>query len=201
MIWGHTGNEQNASAIASSIASFVGGGREYVLGFNEPDNSTQSNISVATAVSLWPSFDDPAIKVGSPATQANSSGQAWFSDFVSQLDGNPNLRADFLAVHWYGWNAGSCDANASQLESYLRWVEGLPGGHPIWLTEWGCLNQSAPDVDTVVKFFNGALAVFGRHPRVQRYAWYPWATNNGLVNTDGSLTPLGAAYAAAPATR
>ena len=201
MIWGHTGNEQSPSAIASSVASFVSGGRGYVLGFNEPDNSTQSNISVSTAISLWPSFDNAAIKVGSPGTQANTSGQAWFNDFVSQLEANQNLRADFLAVHWYGWNAGSCDANASQLESYIRWVEGLPGGRPIWLTEWGCLNQSAPDVDTVVRFFSAALAVFDRHPRVARYSWYPWATNNGLVNSDGSLTALGTAYAAAPATR
>jgi hypothetical protein len=201
MIWGHPQNEQNTSAIASSISSFVAGGYEYVLGFNEPDNSTQSNISVSTALSLWSSFDNPSIKVGSPATQANTTGQAWFSDFVTQLDANPSLRADFLAAHWYGWNTGSCDANASQLEGYVRWLEGLPGGRPIWLTEWGCLNQSAPDVDTVVRFFNAALAVFDRHPRVVRYAWYPWSTNNGLVNGDGSLTPLGAAYAAAPATR
>jgi hypothetical protein len=201
MIWGHPGDEQNGSAIANLVASFVSGGHEYVLGFNEPDNSTQSNISVATALSLWPSFDNPGIKLVSPATQANTSGQAWFRDFVTQLDANPNLRADFLGVHWYGWNAGSCDANASQLESYIRFIEGLPGGKPIWLTEWGCLNQSAPDVDTVVRFFNGALAVFDRHPRVARYAWYPWATNNGLVNGDGSLTALGTAYAAAPPTR
>jgi hypothetical protein len=156
---------------------------------------------VSTALSLWPSFDNPGIKVGTPATQANTSGQAWFRDFMTQLDANSSLRADFMAVHWYGWNAGSCDANASQLEGYIRFVEGLPGGRPIWLTEWGCLNQSAPDVDTVVRFFNGALAVFDRHPRVARYAWYPWATNNGLVNGDGSLTALGTAYAAAPATR
>jgi hypothetical protein len=43
--------------------------------------------------------------------------------------------------------------------------------------------------------------VFARHPRVERYAWYPWATNCGLVNGDGSLTALGQAYAAAPATK
>jgi hypothetical protein len=34
---------------------------------------------------------------------------------------------------------------------------------------------------------------------VQRYSWYPWSTNNELVNSDGSLTTLGMAYAAAPA--
>jgi hypothetical protein len=200
MIWGHTGNEQSASGISASVASFVSKGYGYVLGFNEPDNSSQSNIPVATAISLWPSFDNPAIKAVSPATAANANpGQAWFTSFMNQLNASSSLRADVLALHWYGWNAGSCDASASQLESYIKWAEGFSGNRPIWLTEWGCLNNSAPDVATVVSFYNGALAVFARHPRVERYAWYPWSTNLALVNSDGSLTPLGAAYAAAPA--
>jgi hypothetical protein len=44
-----------------------------------------------------------------------------------------------------------------------RWA----GTRPLWLTEWGCLNQSAPNVDTVVRFYRAALAAF---PRVERYA-------------------------------
>jgi Glycosyl hydrolase catalytic core len=199
MIWGHTGSEQSASGITSAVSSFVSKGYGYVLGFNEPDNSTQSNIVVATAVSLWPSFDNSAIVLGTPATQANSTGQAWFTSFMGSVNGSSTLHADFIALHWYGWNSGSCDAKASQLESYIKYAEAFSGSRPIWLTEWGCLNQSAPDTTTVLNFYNGALAVFARHPRVQRYSWYPWSTNNELVNSDGSLTTLGMAYAAAPA--
>src|SRR5262249_32967585 len=43
MIWGHTGSEQSATGIQTSIASFVSKGYKYVLGFNEPDNTGQSN--------------------------------------------------------------------------------------------------------------------------------------------------------------
>jgi hypothetical protein len=201
MIWGHTGSEQSASGISSAVSSFVSKGYGYVLGFNEPDNSTQSNISVTTAVSLWPSFSNSAIVLGTPATQANSTGQAWFNSFMTSLNGSSTLQADFIALHWYGWNSGSCDAKASQLESYIKWAEGFAGNRPLWLTEWGCLNQSAPDTATVLSFYNGALAMFAKHPRVERYSWYPWSTNNELVNSDGSLTALGTAYAAAPAYR
>jgi hypothetical protein len=202
MVWGHPGGEQNATSIANYVAGFVSAGYEHVLAFNEPDNPTQSNISVTTAMALWPSFENPSILIGSPGTAANANpGQAWFTDFMTQLEGRPSRRADFLAIHWYGWNAGSCDANASQLESYIRWAEGFAGGRPIWITEWGCLNLSAPDVATVVRFYRAALAVFARHPRVHRYAWYPWATNCGLNDSDGSLTALGEEYAAAPAYR
>jgi hypothetical protein len=201
MIWGHTGAEQTGASIASAVASFAKRGNKSVLGFNEPDNSTQSNIPVAKAIALWPSFDNPGLRIGSPGTQANANpGQAWFKDFMTQL-GSAGLRADFLAIHWYGWNAGSCDAKASQLESYIKWAEGFAGNRPIWITEWGCLNDSAPDVATVVAFYKAALGVFAKHPRIERYAWYPWANNCHLLNDDGSLTALGSAYAAAPANK
>jgi hypothetical protein len=200
MLWGHTGAEQSASGISSAIATMVSRGYDTVLGFNEPDNPTQSNISVANAIALWPSFDNPAIRVGSPGTAANANpGQAWFTGFMNELNARSELRADFLAIHWYGWNAGSCDANATQLENYVRWAERFAGNRPIWITEWGCLNQSAPNPESVVTFFKGAVAMFARHPRIERYSWYPWATNCGLNASDGSLTALGEAYAAAPA--
>jgi hypothetical protein len=202
MIWGHPGAEQNAVSITSAVASFVSQGYPYVLTFNEPDNSTQSNVPVNTAITLWPSFDNPGIKVVSPGTQSNANpGQAWFNDFMGRIAADSSLRTDAIALHWYGWNAGSCDAKAAGLENYIKWAEGFGGGRPIWITEWGCLNQSAPDPDTVLKFYQGALAVFARHPRIERYAWYPWADNCALVNADGSLTALGQAYAAAPAMR
>jgi hypothetical protein len=173
-----------------------------VLGFNEPDNPNQSNIPVTSAIELLPSFDQPGILVGSPATAANANpGQAWFTDFMNQLGNSASLRVDCLAVHWYGWNAGSCDPNAAGLESYLEWVESFPGDRPIWITEWGCLHESHPDMAAVVSFYRGALAMFARHPRVERYAWYPWETNCELVNDDGTLTELGVEYAAAPAYR
>ena len=200
MLWGHAGAEQSASGITSAIANMVSRGYKTVLGFNEPDNPSQSNIPVANAIALWPAFDNRALLVGSPATAANANpGQAWFTNFMNELAARPGLRVDFLAIHWYGWNAGSCDANAAQLENYVRWAERFAGNRPIWITEWGCLNASAPNSETVVNFFNGAIAMFARHPRIERYAWYPWATNCGLNASNGSLTPLGQAYAAAPA--
>ena len=49
--------------------------------------------------------------------------------------------------------------------------------------------------------YKGAVAMFAKHPRVKRYARYPWSTNCALNQDDGSLTPLGVAYAAAAAYR
>ena len=53
---------------------------------------------------------------------------------------------------------------------------------------------------TVQAFYTGALAVFAKHPRIERYGWYQWTTNNELV-LSGALTSLGTAFASAPATK
>jgi hypothetical protein len=202
MVWGHTGNEQTAAGIASEVGGIVKAGYENVLGFNEPDNTSQSNISVTTAISLWPSFNNPSVRIGSPGTQGNSTGLTWIQNFMSQVNADTagKLRVDFIATHWYGWNAGSCDAKAANLESWIKQIEAIPGNRPVWLTEWGCLNQSNPDAATVQAFFSGAIAMFARHPRIERYAWYPWTTNNELVDS-GALTSLGTVFAAAPANK
>jgi hypothetical protein len=210
MIWGHPGKEQTAAGITGEIADIATAGYKFVLGFNEPDNGTQSNIPVGTAISLWPSFQSASLRIGSPATQANSTGMAWFangkppspSPFMTRVNGDTagSLRVDFIAAHWYGWNAGSCESNAATLESYIKQIEAIPGNRPIWLTEFGCLNASNPTAVVVQAFFSGALAMFARHPRVERYAWYPWTTNNELV-VGGALTALGTTFAAAPAYR
>jgi hypothetical protein len=199
MLWGHTGNEQTAAGITNAMNTLISSGYTTVLGFNEPDNSGQSNMTVATAISLWPSFNNPALRIGSPATSANAAGQTWFKDFMSQVnaDTTGTLRVDFIAAHWYGWNAGSCEANAATLESYIKTIEAIPGNRPIWLTEWGCMNLSNPDEATVIAFFQGAIAMFAKHPRIERYAWYPWDPFNELT-ADGGLTGMGMAFAAAP---
>jgi hypothetical protein len=192
-------NEKTTAAVTNAISQVGNGGYKTVLGFNEPNKTDQSNLTVAQVLSLWPAFTANAgIRVGSPATSADA--QAWFNDFMTQVAAQ-SLRVDFIAVHWYGWNAGSCDAKAASLESYLKWAEGIPGNRPIWITEWGCMNQSNPDAATVEAFFSGAITMLAKHPRVERYAWYPWNTNNELVKSDGSLTPLGTLFANAPATK
>ena len=197
----HPNNNPTPDAVAAQITKLVNAGYKYVLGFNEPNKSDQANMTVADAIALWPAMtSNPNILVGSPATSGDSNGQTWFKDFLTQVQAQ-SMRIDFIALHWYGWNSGSCDAKAANLESYIKWAEAFPGDLPLWLTEWGCMNASNPDVATVQAFFTGAVAMFAKHPRLQRYAWYQWDPNNELTNSDHSLTSFGTFYASEPATR
>jgi Glycosyl hydrolase catalytic core len=200
-IWGHSGEN-----IAGEVKAAASSAYPAILGFNEPDNTTQSNISVAAAIALWPQLtSNTALRVGSPATQANTTGQAWFTSFMDQVnaDTTGTLRVDFIAIHWYGWNAGSCEPTAATLESYIKWAEAIPGNRPIWLTEWACSNLSDPTAQTVQSFLSGAIAMFAKHPRLVRYGWFTSRSNdnNGLVTSAGALTALGTIYANAPSER
>ena len=178
-----------------------------MLGFNEPDNTGQSNMTVAAAIGLWPQLTtNKALLVGSPATQGNSTGLTWLTQFMTMAnaDTTGTLRVDFIAMHWYGWNSGSCEPSAATLENFLKQVEAIPGNRPIWITEWGCLNVSAPTSAGVQSFLSGAITMLAKHPRVVRYGWFESRTsdpNTTLVNSDGTLTALGTIYAGAPATK
>ncbi|HEX8631979.1 MAG TPA: glycosyl hydrolase, partial [Catenuloplanes sp.] len=183
-------------------------GHTTLLGFNEPNKADQSNMTMAQVVDLWPTLTkdrgDQNLRVSSPSTSGD--GKAWFEEFMKQAEAK-ELQVDFINLHWYGWNAGSCDANASTFEAYINWAESLPGNRPIWITEWGCLNQSAPDRATVERFYAAAVTMFARHPRIERQSFYPWIKNHELTEptdtpgTLGPLTPLGQAFADTPAYR
>jgi Glycosyl hydrolase catalytic core len=185
-------SEKTAEAVTAALGKLKAAGYRTVLGFNEPNKADQANLSVAQVVELWPALTaDADVRVGSPATSADA--KAWFEDFMAEVE-EKSLRVDFVAIHWYGWNAGSC-VDAKELESYLVWAEKFR--KPIWLTEFGCLNQSNPSAEVVQGFYASALEAFARHPSVERYAWYPWTANNELVK-DGAITSLGDDFAAAP---
>jgi len=188
-------NEKSAAAVSTALQALKAAGYRTVLGFNEPNKTDQANLPVADVVKLWPSLTaDAEVRVSSPATSADA--KAWFEDFMAQVDAQ-SLRVDFVAVHWYGWNAGSCN-DAKELESYLTWAEKFK--RPIWITEFGCMNASNPSAEVVQKFYAAAIEMLARHASVERYAWYPWNTNNELVMS-GNLTALGTAFGQAPALR
>jgi len=166
-----------------------------ILGFNEPDRSDQSNVSVADAVRLWPQLIRTGKRIGSCATASNPTTPGWQQDFMTQT----NVGVDFITVHWYAPpNAHSLLAELQTLyEEYKK---------PIWITEfavadWKNMTGGFAN-DKVIEFMKDVLPVLDELPYVEKYAWKtrsPSDANMGtsaLFNDDGSLTDLGKVYAA-----
>ena len=200
MIWGS--GSVTSSALAQAKQSTSCG---CVLGFNEPDNSGQSNMTPAQALALWPQLQSTGLELGSPAvaTGAADSG-GWLDQFMSgaKQDG---YRVDFITLHWYGSDFDP-GAAAGQLQSYIEAV--YAKYHlPIWLTEFALIGFSGggeqyPSESVQAAFLTQATAMLDKLSYVQRYAWFGLPATSALPNTGPFqagpvVTPVGTAFEAA----
>ena len=171
---------------------------KYVLGFNEPDQSSQSNMTVSQALSYWPQLESLGIPLGSPATSYPTV--QWFTDFMDSVAAE-KLRVDFICVHMY---VGTDDNNFVQVLQSVYNQYHLP----IWITEFGTAdwNAQTPADNSytpaeVLGFMQRLLPRLDSLNFVQRYSWFPGDPTNAaqwvsaLVDSYGQLTPLGTWYA------
>lgn len=198
MIWG-------AGSVTQSTLDKARSGGTTILGFNEPDFSSQANMTVARALDLWPQLQATGRRLGSPAvaTGAATAG-GWLDQFMAGAR-QRGLRVDFITLHWYG---SDFSANAvGQLESYVKATYNRY--HlPIWLTEFALIKFAGsgsvyPSADQQVAFVNGATAMLNGLSYVERYAWFALPTSKdtdatGLYRDGTTATPVGVAYRNVP---
>jgi hypothetical protein len=197
MIWGA------ASVTDANLAAARTYGH-YLLGFNEPDMSAQSNMTVAQALSLWPRLMATGLTLGSPAVAANAATPgSWLDQFMSGAR-TRGYRVDFITLHWYGGDFVTADAVA-QLRSYVQAV--YDRYHlPIWLTEYALINFSNgtqyPSESQQAAFVTASTQMLDGLPYLQRYAWFglpasDTAPSSGLFRGGPVATAVGRAFEAA----
>ena len=176
-----------------------------VLGFNEPDNSGQSNMTPSKALSLWPQLMDTGLELGSPAVAGGGATPGgWLDQFMTGAK-NDGYRVNFITLHWYGSDFNTTDA-VSQLQSYIEAVYNKY--HlPIWLTEFALISfanggTTYPSESAQAAFLTAATAMLDGLPYVQRYAWFGLGAtagqpSSGLYDAGPDVTPVGTAFEAA----
>jgi hypothetical protein len=153
----------------------------YLLGFNEPDSASQSNMTVSQALHLWPRLMSTGMTLGSPAvaTDAATPG-GWLDQFMAGAAAD-HYRVNFIAVHWYGGNFAT-GAAVHELESYLRAIHARYH-KPIWLTEFALIRFGSttvfPSARQQAAFVTRATAMLQRLKFVQRYAWFALPATSG----------------------
>ncbi|MFG1810411.1 sigma-70 family RNA polymerase sigma factor [Streptomyces sp. NPDC049040] len=197
MIWG------SASADANGLAQAKQAG-PYLLGFNEPDMSAQSNMTVDQALSLWPKLESAGKVLGSPAVAyGGDTAGGWLDRFMSGAK-SKGYRVDFIALHWYGGDFTTPNAVA-QLKSYLQAVHNRYH-KPIWLTEFALIDFSNgtrfPTDQQQAAFVTAAAKMLDGLPYLQRYAWFGLGADDskpssGLFRSGAVETPAGRAFEAA----
>jgi RNA polymerase sigma factor (sigma-70 family) len=195
MIWG-------AANVTSATLAQVKQEGNTLLGFNEPDQGGQSNMTVTQALDLWPQLEATGMTLGSPAVSAGAAtAGGWLDQFMAGAKSR-GYRVNFITLHWYGGDFVTADA-VQQLQSYVEAV--YARYHlPIWVTEFALTNfgSATPTYPTQAgqaAFLTAATEMLDGLSYVQRYAWFALPTSagsgtTGLFNTGPSVTPVGVAF-------
>ena len=164
-----------------------------LLGFNEPDPSSQSNMSVATAIANWHSLTSKCTNIGSPATAGNPlTTGSWLTSFMNN---NPKPKVDFVCVHWYK----GCDV--AKFKSDMTAII-AKYGKPIWITEFApqtvsssTSNPTKYSQTQVNAFINSVVPWMESNPMIIKYAWHNSKSGTSAIfTTTGQLTATGITY-------
>ena len=182
---------------------------KYLLVINEPNLTSQSNLTPQQAAALWPDFEAISIKTGvkivGPAitwgTMPNYNDPVeWLDAFYAAYEAannNQQPQIDYIAFHWYDYGL---DAQLDRLTKY---------GKPFWVTEfanWHSQDDGA-QITTLAEQeaqMTDMVSTCETRTDVFRYAWF-----SGRVNPDphfssllgaspGQLTGLGQLYLTLP---
>jgi hypothetical protein len=167
----------------------------HFLGFNEPNASSQSNMTVNQAIAAWPGLMQSGLRLGSPAP--TDGGASWLYSFIDKAD-SAGYRVDYIAVHFYR----GCQS-AQQYYSFLKAIYDRTK-RPIWITEWnnganwttstGCPKPTYAEQAAKIQSF---LTMLDTARIVERYSLYEWVqdTRQMFLSTNPIvLNPAGIVY-------
>jgi RNA polymerase sigma factor (sigma-70 family) len=198
MIWG-------AANVTTATLSQVSQEGHVLLGFNEPDLGSQSNLTVPQALSLWPKVMATGMTLGSPAVASGAATPGgWLDQFMTGAKAR-GYRVDFITVHWYGGDFRTGPA-VQELQSYLQAIYARYR-LPIWVTEFALTSYSGgtatfPTDAQQAAFLTAATTMLDGQSYVQRYAWFALPTSSGsgttgLFNPGPAVTQVGQAFESA----
>ncbi|KAF2152584.1 glycoside hydrolase family 128 protein [Myriangium duriaei CBS 260.36] len=192
-LWGHMSTDGTTDFTATWTANAqaaIDAGACAVLGYNEPDLKTQSNMTPEEGAALWhyvSAFSGKATVVSPSVTstqQGNSyPGLDWLSSFQTA-----GASWDATGVHFYG----DCTQEPSSQITYLQNMINEAHtrfGKPVWVTEFGC--NAGASTDQIANFLKTALPYLEGESKCAQYA----AFNAGLLVSGSSLNAAGSVYA------
>jgi hypothetical protein len=194
MAWGYYGNANNS--FSNWLNNYVKKqpGVKNLLGFNEPDSSSQANLSVASALDGWQYMVGSGLPLGSPA--GVHADDQWMRDFMSGA-ASKGYRVDYVTIHWYGGN------DPQGFINYVDYIHNLYN-KPVWITEFAPADWSGNhgiSPQQAYDFMRQVIPALNSRSYVERYSWFSADVSDAalgqaaLFNHDGSLTTLGQLYA------
>lgn len=188
MLWG----SKMYDGWTSSVDSALSAGSNCVLGFNEPDNSAQADMTPEQAATDYQTYITPLAgraTIVSPAVTngvGENIGISWLQSWLTACNGA--CKPDALAVHYYA------NAPASDFYNFIDNATSLAqdnGIDSVWITEFQNTGSDAEQVS----FLQEVLPWLNNNTAVARYAYFYVA--DGYLLSGDALSTVGQAYTSA----
>jgi hypothetical protein len=184
MLWGLPSGADPDWTTAASAA-------QHVLGYNEPDLTSQANIIPSDGANGWKTYFDPLpanLQLGAPAVTNSGygvlpyQGLGWLDSFLGDCNG---CKIDFVPVHWYD------NATAEVFQNYLIECHTRAQNRPIWITEFMLQDSEASQI----AWLKEVMPWMDAQPWIQRYSYFG-VFEDFLINGAGNgLSNIGQVYA------
>ncbi|KAJ5646212.1 hypothetical protein N7490_002584 [Penicillium lividum] len=195
MLWGSDDVDSWAAAVKTALAD----GSTHLMGFNEPDSSSQADMTYSDAATYYKEYitiySDDATLVSPAVTSSTTTGEglSWLSSFLSECT---DCEISVVAIHWYG---GTFAELKTFVEEAIETASDY-GISEVWLTEFGLDTDESgiTDLSVAATFVQEASTWLETKSAITRYAFFYCADD--FMLTDGVANSVGNAYVSVSGT-
>lgn len=189
MFWSNPKN-----GYTKSFAKFKEQGYKYVLFYNEPDLSVESNKPADYTARTWRNDfmkNSGKMLLGSPAVSVFPQWSDWWKTYWSLMPNSSKQATNFIAVHNYQKHY---DGRKSALQ-YLEEIDECYNTYrkPIWITEfavWKFGKKEKSQWYKTQEFMKIVLKGLNERSYVERYSWFSTDPNEKDPGKDASSSSL-----------
>jgi hypothetical protein len=200
--WGRSSvTQSNVDALVPLIQS---GKVKNIILFNEPDLSTQANMSVFEAVNLTVAlqamFEGAGISLedvgfvspvvtGAGASYNGGNSYIWLTEYMDQAIAS-GCKIDYIGMHKYVYNKDPSVFTANLYDSYSTYVASY--GKKVWLKEFSLKDGSGNGFteQEVENLMTGVLDYLDAADWIYRYAWFSARTDGDYIGNGQEYSVL-----------
>ena len=186
LLWGTASTW--TSVWSANAKAAIASGSTHLFSFNEPDMSTQANLSPADAAAAYKTYMMPfagQAKLCAPAVTngGGAMGLDWLMAFIDECQG---CQIDCVSIHWY-----SPLEYADDFKVHVQNATDVSGGKEVFVSEFAPTTGSDSDI---ASFLGDVMPWMDSQSFIGGYAYFMVA--DGMLNSGSSTSTIGSAYLA-----
>ncbi|KAI7151744.1 glycoside hydrolase family 128 protein [Hortaea werneckii] len=184
LLWGTS--EDFTGSWSDNAQSAIDSGSQYLFSFNEPDMSSQANLSPEDAAEAYKKYMSPfagKAKMCAPSVTngGGSMGLTWLSNF---LDACSDCQIDCVSIHWY-----DSYENTEYFKDHVNNATEIAPGKEVFVSEFGTTDGSDEQVS---EFLQDVMPWMDSKDEIAGYAYF--MVSEGMLVSGDSASSYGSTY-------